>query len=553
MRSRIRAASMVVPAFMAVTVVAWLVAPAAVARSGARVKAGSEVSRTSDSASVAAETDPEQGQGGDESASDSDFNTFDQTISVGGGGSAHVEQHTELTDEAGSLRQIHTDGSVSASTGGEADFASADSGLFVQLHAAERVPIIADVSLKASGAGLPDDECAEGSLQLPVGGSINVSFPTSGHGCESNSTAVVSQFIGTLPAGDSTFSVTAHTGEMAGSNARVTFDITLRFEDACTIVGSTGGETLDGTASDDVICGLGGTDSINGLGGADTLVGGSQNDTINGGAGDDTIFGRAGSDTITGGPDRDNIFGSEGCDTLSGGSEADTILGGNEGTGSGPSGVCDSIDGGPGGDQLFGEDGVDRIEGDAGDDSLDGGPGNDFLADAGGPNTLLAGGEGADNICGSEQRDVIDGGPDDDRIAGDLGADEIDGGGGNDHIDGFFGFASTPSDPCPAGIGTDLRDVIRGGTGDDEVFGDDGNDRLTGGAGSDKLRGDGGSDTLEGGTRKDVLNGGPGGDVLNACDGVLDSVIGGPGTSDTAKVDQGIDDVHADVEHVTSC
>jgi hypothetical protein len=56
-----------------------------------------------------------------------------------------------------------------------------------------------------------------------------------------------------------------------------------------------------------------------------------------------------------------------------------------------------------------------------------------------------------------------------------------------------------------------------------------------------------------GGPRKDVLNGGANNDRLNACDGVLDSVIGGTGASDSAKVDPGVDDVHADVEIKLAC
>src|SRR6185436_12735970 len=123
---------------------------------------------------------------------------------------------------------------------------------------ATRVPFVVDGRIRVDGSNLPDEECAEVSVQMPVGDARTVSFPTSGHGCTSNLTERELHFVGTLPPGDSVFSVTAHTGEMDGSHALGTFDVTLRFEDGCTIEGTSGGETLPGTGGNDVICGLGG-------------------------------------------------------------------------------------------------------------------------------------------------------------------------------------------------------------------------------------------------------------------------------------------------------
>ena len=76
---------------------------------------------------------------------------------------------------------------------------------------------------------------------------------------------------------------------------------------------------------------------------------------------------------------------------------------------------------------------------------------------------------------------------------------------------------------------------------------------MVGGRGSDKLEGEFGEDTLVGGARKDVLNGGPSNDSIDACDGVLDTVIGGDGSNDRARIDHGVDDVRADVEVRTGC
>lgn len=60
--------------------------------------------------------------------------------------------------------------------------------------------------------------------------------------------------------------------------------------------------------------------------------------------------------------------------------------------------------------------------------------------------------------------------------------------------------------------GTDLRDHIQAGAGNDTVFGLRGNDQLKGEAGNDSLVGAGGVDLLIGGAGKDTLSGGAGGD-----------------------------------------
>src|SRR6185295_18884470 len=51
----------------------------------------------------------------------------------------------------------------------------------------------------------------------------------------------------------------------------------------CTIVGTSSGETLNGTSGADVICGLAGNDTINAGGGNDIICAGVGDDTINGG------------------------------------------------------------------------------------------------------------------------------------------------------------------------------------------------------------------------------------------------------------------------------
>ena len=57
------------------------------------------------------------------------------------------------------------------------------------------------------------------------------------------------------------------------------------------IVGTNAGETLNGTAGNDLILGFGGNDTLNGLGGNDILVGGEGSDTLNGNEGNDILVG----------------------------------------------------------------------------------------------------------------------------------------------------------------------------------------------------------------------------------------------------------------------
>ena len=65
-----------------------------------------------------------------------------------------------------------------------------------------------------------------------------------------------------------------------------------------TINGTASGETLQGTAGDDI---------INGLGGDDTLYAGDGKDTVNGVDGDDDIYGATAGDVINGGAGTDWI------------------------------------------------------------------------------------------------------------------------------------------------------------------------------------------------------------------------------------------------------
>ena len=86
------------------------------------------------------------------------------------------------------------------------------------------------------------------------------------------------------------------------------------------------------------------------------------------------------------------------------------------------------------------------------------------------------------DIVGTQDRDVIRGGP---------GRDVIKAGGG--------------------------ADLVKGRGGDDVICGGGGGDRLAGGAGDDALRGGRGRDALAGGGGTDTCRGGPGRDTVRAC------------------------------------
>ncbi|WP_068117119.1 calcium-binding protein [Tropicimonas marinistellae] len=77
--------------------------------------------------------------------------------------------------------------------------------------------------------------------------------------------------------------------------------------------------------------------------------------------------------------------------------------------------------------------------------------------------------------------------------------------------------------------GTNLKDVINAGLGNDKIYGKGGADTLIGGIGKDKLFGDAGSDKLLGGDGSDVLKGGEKGDRLDGGKGT-DKLFGQEGS-----------------------
>ncbi len=295
------------------------------------------------------------------------------------------------------------------------------------------------------------------------------------------------------------------------------------------IEGTTGADTLTGTANDDVIYDTDyvadgdfdtatGSDDIDAGAGDDIVVFGDGDDVVLGGDGDDmigllstgsgtnTLDGGAGADSIIGGSGDDTIIGGDGDDWLSGGAGSDIILGG---AGSDEISVSDSdfnvtIEGG---EDVGGTD-SDMLNFSSGGFTLT------FTGDEAGTFSFASGATSGsfseiEHIKGSNLGEVFDASAINSSVTinADNGRDTVIGSGAGDTLMGGFG------DDTVSGGGGD--DDIRGGGDNDILSGDDGDDTLYGEAGHDTLSGGSGNDTLLGGLGNDTLIGGLGNDTMS--------------------------------------
>ena len=246
--------------------------------------------------------------------------------------------------------------------------------------------------------------------------------------------------------------------------------------------GTTGVDTLNGTAADDTIHGDLGNDTLNGNDGDDTLDGDAGNDRLSGALGADRMAGGAGNDAYTVDDEGDEVreAAGEGTDTvrvgvdyaLTAGQEIENLrstagtvglgLGGNDFVNSIVGGAGDdTLEGGGGNDKLSGGDGTDTLNGGAGNDRLNGGSGADtmsgglgndvFYVDDVGDQVLEAAGEGTDTVFAAVDYTL-------------AGGEEVERLRANAHATGL------------ALGGNGFNNTIVGGAGGDTLAGGDGND-----------------------------------------------------------------------------
>lgn len=153
------------------------------------------------------------------------------------------------------------------------------------------------------------------------------------------------------------------------------------------------------------------------------------------------------------------------------------------------------------------------------------------------------------NLRGSNSRNTLVGGVGNDRILGRNGADKLEGRNCDDRLDGGRGndrlLGSNGVDTLLGRQNNDRmngglgRDRMAGGLGRDRLNGGGGNDIGNGGRGNDDLRGGNGNDTLSGGLSRDRVGGGRGDDRIDG--GQANDVLLGRGAADVVRGRQGND------------
>ncbi|MEU3483845.1 calcium-binding protein [Streptomyces sp. NPDC033754] len=177
-----------------------------------------------------------------------------------------------------------------------------------------------------------------------AGAGVTLTSATPGQGsCTTTATRATCALGSLAPGASTTFTLTAeprstgtltHTASVTGtpsdpiaSDNTATTSTSVNNARGCTIIGTSGPDTLNGGYSNDVICGLGGNDTVRASYGHDTVHGGYGNDNLDGSFGDDTMNGGPGSDTLTGSYGNDRLTTTDGVtanDTANGGLGTDT-------------------------------------------------------------------------------------------------------------------------------------------------------------------------------------------------------------------------------------
>jgi Ca2+-binding RTX toxin-like protein len=290
-----------------------------------------------------------------------------------------------------------------------------------------------------------------------------------------------------------------------------------------TITGTSGDDTLTGTAEQDIINGMEGNDIIDGGTNHDSLYGGAGNDTLEGGFGNDNLYGGTGNDTLRDDQGSNYLDGGDGSDSLLTQSLTGehTLLGGSGADSLNATGKKVDLYGGTEDDNLSANGNL-WSNGSAtyvqqGDATLAGGDGTDYLSANYQSSALLKGDDGDDSLnVGYVKNAVLEGGSGNDTLntdfsgygLADIGetngtAHRLDGGAGNDTLvatgtaylhygkvtlalDGGDGQDKLTVSDSSYSNGAIVRAELNGGAGDDTLTASGVLDlQLTGGAGRD--------------------------------------------------------------------
>jgi Ca2+-binding RTX toxin-like protein len=329
------------------------------------------------------------------------------------------------------------------------------------------------------------------------------------------------------------------------------------------LLGTSGNDSITGTATADLLYGFAGNDTLNGAAGVDTLTGGDGNDTYSIETSGDLVV-ETNAVAATGGTDM--VLSSLAAYTLTDNVEHLTLTGAAAINGTGNA-LNNVITGNAAANSLTGAGGNDSLNGGAGIDTLTGGDGSDTytietsgdlvvetnaVAATGGTDTVLSS-LAAYTLTDNVEHLTLTGAAPingtgnalNNRISGNAGANVLNGGDGIDTLTGGNGndayvietagdlVVETNAITAIGGIdrvvtsiaNTTLTDNVENlfltgaasnGTGNilnNTIAGNTGANSLDGAGGNDSLDGAGGNDSLNGGAGIDTLTGGDGSDT----------------------------------------
>lgn len=295
------------------------------------------------------------------------------------------------------------------------------------------------------------------------------------------------------------------------------------------IRGTSGNDSLTGTAGVDTIAGYDGNDSLNGGAGADTLIGGLGNDTY--------VVDDAGDLTIEEGDEGVDTVQSSVAYVLGANVENLTLTGSSAINATGNAGANVLI-GNTGNNVLSGLVGADMLNGGGGADTLIGGLGDDvYVIDNAGDLAVEEDDQGVDTVQSSVASTLATnvehltltgssainatGNEGSNTLTGNTGNNILSGLGGADILNGANGTDTASYTASGAAVSVNLiTGVSTGGDAEGDQFtsienltGSLFDDALTGSASVNVLTGLAGNDTIDGGAGNDTMIGGLGNDT----------------------------------------